>query len=234
MVVTSHCIRQQISQTVHFSTPRLTRALSRFGMPKFSITFLLVVVSVVAVGICSYQAWQHSTAYAVTKKRLNAVRERQEVYYLALRLMDGLDEKKADFNERIEQLVENLPSPTATGDPDIFEVIFRTETKVHTVSGGDSCLEVLSLRHNSGSVPGTDYIGLALFENRQLIDYTVYETSSRMFLDEIRLADVNQDGFLDIEITMDGLQGSARATSYDVSRGTFTQMDDCAGGITKR
>ena len=53
MAVTSHCIRRQFSQTEHFHTPRLTRALSGLVMRrKFKI--LLFAIAIFTAGLIVY------------------------------------------------------------------------------------------------------------------------------------------------------------------------------------
>ena len=72
MVVTSHYIRRQFSQTEHFHTPRLTRALYSLGyMLRFNLKSLLTIVAVAAVSVSAllYLRMRHPIEFSVSPDR---------------------------------------------------------------------------------------------------------------------------------------------------------------------
>ena len=80
MVVTSHYIRRQFSQLQHFSTPRLTQALSRLDRMtssrplmsfRFGITSLLIVTASTIICLTQYRKFVGSASIAGGVVRMN-------------------------------------------------------------------------------------------------------------------------------------------------------------------
>ena len=89
-------------------------------MPKFSITSLLLITAILAVGICAYQMRRQAVAFEATRNRLKLVSDRQTVYHRALLLLAGLNDDDPDSenaNERIRWLIDELHLPPAPDSP---------------------------------------------------------------------------------------------------------------------
>ena len=215
-------------------------------MLKFSITSLLLLLAIIAVGICAFKVHEQSGELSKTKLRLEIASEQAEIHWHAmnlLRRLNGNMPESKEIDERIEWMIGQLPSIPLDDsiDPALVDTLLFLSTKaeMHEIPSGNEQYTVLSLYYNSMCMPGDICTALALFNDGKLLDYTVHEGSTRAEnCHHIRLSDANSDGVLDVEIEIEPgiwrINQPPTVVAYDVSQGKLTQMEHFDRGITKR